>query len=531
MTEQLHREVTLPSVIASLAAGYGEQVLSVTVLFHPDTSRIGEYWEHSINTRAVLDLGRLQPAFGNGAQPARPLNEAHVSRRALQLEIDNGELLLVRQRGACRCRLQGCDLREPRRLDAKSLVQGMVLQLGHAVVLWLHAGLERGSAPLGGEDMNLIGGSAAMCELRRQVLRAAGTDLNVLVLGESGAGKEEVAGSLHAASRRARSPLVSVNMAAIPIGLAPALLFGSARGAYTGAGNASRGYFQQAERGTLFLDEIGATPLDIQPQLLRALQQRQIQVVGGAQRVVDVRVIAATDADIDGRDSGFSAALRHRLGSLEIQVPPLRRHREDIGELLLHFLQVEAEALNCPHLLPDASGAPEHTARWAELFQRFARYSWSGNVRELLNAVRQLLVSSEAALTLPEMLETRLQEHAGAIADDAVVAPPVQRSAHGGVDDSHSRPMATIDAERFRRAHVAGGYEVAATARALSVSRQAVYRRLSDSGEFRLAVDVPEKEMQRALDMAGGDVQAAAAVLEVSARSLRARLRSRTGRG
>ena len=127
-------------------------------------------------------------------------------------------------------------------------------------------------------------------------------------------------------------------LCSLPTDLAPAALFGSARGAFTGADKAAPGYFDQAQGGSLFLDEIGDTSADVQPLLLRALQQREIQAVGGPIRRVDVRVISATDAALEGVGCDFKAALRHRLGAIEILLPPLREHPEDVGELLLHFL-------------------------------------------------------------------------------------------------------------------------------------------------------------------------------------------------
>ena len=196
--------------------------------------------------------------------------------------------------------------------------------------------------------------------------------------------------------------MVSVNMAAIPSELAAAALFGSSRGAFTGADRTTLGYFEQAQGGSLFLDEIGEASLEVQPLLLRALQQREIQVVGGVIRRIDVRVISATDAALDAVGCDFKAALRHRLGAFEIVLPPLREHPEDIGELLLYFLQGSAAEAQRSEVLPHAQSPERDIAAWAILFFRFVSYSWPGNVRELANFAQQIILASEKNLTLNE---------------------------------------------------------------------------------------------------------------------------------
>ncbi|WP_116368624.1 sigma 54-interacting transcriptional regulator [Parahaliea mediterranea] len=504
-------EATHPALITSLAADYPACVLSLTILFHPDPQRIGHWCELPLGPRGKsLALGRLQPAFCSGTGQEAALEERHVSRQALLLQYDQHGLRLARQPGACRCRLNGQLLGdEAVALDRATLDAGCILQLGHAVVLWVHSGPPRGEqhkevAPA------LLGSSAALCALRQQIARTGAADLDVLLLGETGTGKEEVANALHRVSGRAQQPLVAINMAAIPVGLAAALLFGSVRGAYTGA-TASPGYFRQAEGGTLFLDEIGDAPVEIQPQLLRALQQRQVQVVGGALEAVDVRVIAATDSELDTEASSFSGALRHRLGSFELLLPPLRERREDIGELLLAFVRREAAALDAEALLPSLDADPMLIARWAEVVQRLARYDWPGNVRELANAARQLLLGSGGQLSIPPALEARLQG----------VSEAPQEAAQ-----ARARVLAEVTLDDVRAAHVASGYEVAATARRLGLSRQAVYRRLKEAG-FRLASELAQGELDAALAAAAGDERRAALALRVSAQGLRARLRQR----
>jgi two-component system nitrogen regulation response regulator GlnG len=354
-----------------------------------------------------------------------------------------------------------------------------------------------------------------MASMREQIARLACSGLDVLIRGESGTGKELVAAALHRLSERSSGQMVSVNMAAIPPTLAAATLFGSARGAYTGATRANEGYFNQARGGTLFLDEIGDTPREIQPQLLRALQEREIQAVGGAVRKADVRVVSATDAALDGAGCDFKAALRHRLGGGEIRLLALRQHPEDIGELLWHFLASNCQRLGRSALLPAEHSPGPEIAAWADLFHRMLGYDWPGNVRELANFASQVAVASEQELTLPDNIRQALELRAG---------PELATSGHS-VTALPRRNMRHISAEEFDSALVAAAYEVAQVARQLGVSRQSVYRRLDESEQYRLAGQVPQSELERVLTRLQGDAAATARHLKVSLSSLRARLR------
>ena len=303
-------------------------------------------------------------------------------------------------------------------------------------------------------------------------------------------------------------------MAAIPPGLAAATLFGSARGAFTGANRASEGYFAQAQGGTLFLDEIGDTPAEVQPQLLRALQQREIQSVGGAIQKVDVRVISATDGALESESCDFKAALRHRLGAGEIHLLPLRQHPEDIGELLLHFLRVQAEQLGCPQILPGEDTTAGEIAAWALVFHAFLAYRWPGNIRQLANFAGQVLVASDDKLTLPDTVKNAFSQ-----ADDA---PPEKR---GCAAEAPRRSLRDVDEQEFDSILQESCYEVANVARQLGVSRQAVYRRMAESPRHRLAGQVPGPELEKALALRAGDARAAALDLKVSPSGLRSRLR------
>jgi two-component system nitrogen regulation response regulator GlnG len=247
-----------------------------------------------------------------------------------------------------------------------------------------------------GEQLPMIGRSAAMQEVYRTLARVIPTDLTVMVLGESGTGKELVARALHDLGPRRTGPFVAINMAAIPRELIETELFGHERGAFTGAAARSTGRFEQAQGGTLFLDEIGDMPMDAQTRLLRVLQSGEYMMVGGTRAMkADVRIVAATHKDLRQLiDAGmFREDLYYRLNVVPIRLPPLRARREDIPELARHFLD-KAASEGLPRKTLDASAV-------AWLMEQV----WPGNVRELENAMRRL-----AALARDELVSAAVAE-------------------------------------------------------------------------------------------------------------------------
>ncbi len=230
----------------------------------------------------------------------------------------------------------------------------------------------------------LIGRSTAMVEVYKEIGRVARTEMTVLLMGESGTGKELVARAIHANSARARAPFVTVNMAAIPKDLMESELYGHEKGSFTGAVERRPGKFELAAGGTLFLDEIGEMPLELQAKLLRVLQEREIDRVGGTRPLpVDVRIVAATNADL-GRsveEGRFRRDLYYRLAVVPIRLPALREREGDVVLLARHFLAKYGEQLK---------GRPLALAKDAEpLLQS---HGWPGNVRELQNVIQRALL-------------------------------------------------------------------------------------------------------------------------------------------
>lgn len=517
MSTSADADLTLPSVRAALPGEPRAQRLLLTIIFHPDPHRIGACAQvPGSGTELPWVLGRYGPTFFrsscDGDQQDFSLDEPHVSRRALTLQRAGNQVIFRRPADSSRCRVGGKELVESAAFCPDELRRGVPIMLAHSVVLLLRSvdWVEPVSAvaPI----PELCGSSAYMLELREQIGRLGRSGLDVLVRGETGTGKELVATALHRASQRSTEPLVTVNMAALPADLAAAALFGSTRGAYTGAIASSEGYFRQAHGGTLFMDEIGDAPSAVQPQLLRALQEREIQTVGGGVHTVDVRVISATDALLE-EGCDFKAALRHRLGVCEINLLPLREHPEDIGELLRHFLVGSSKQIGGERFLPGAETGAREIAAWAELFHKFLLYSWPGNIRELANFSSQVVLASAECCTLPENVRSAFQDSAGGAIN------------RRGRARSRRRSMRDISAGEFDTALRKAEYEVAHVARHLGVSRQAIYRRMYESPHYRLAREVPLAELEDALAVREGDAAAAAMDLKVSRSSLRSRLR------
>ena len=245
---------------------------------------------------------------------------------------------------------------------------------------------------------NIVGSASALREVLSDLRRAAATDATVLILGETGTGKELAARAIHKNSKRADGPFVVVNCASIPETLIESELFGHRRGAFTGASEDRKGKFEVATGGTLFLDEVAELPLSLQPRLLRVIQEGEIDKVGAPVPVrVDVRVVAATHRDLAARiqEGSFREDLWYRLNVIPLRMPPLRERREDLPLLVEHFLLKHSKRHGRP--IPRLS---------PQVLDRFERYDWPGNIRELENLVERLVVLTNAE----EVLESHLPE-------------------------------------------------------------------------------------------------------------------------
>ena len=312
----------------------------------------------------------------------------------------------------------------------------------------------------------IVAESPAMKRVLDLVARVAPKDVTVLFTGESGAGKEVVATAIHAHSRRADKPLIRFNAAAIPSELAEAELFGHTKGAFTGAQAARLGYFQQADGATLFIDEIGDLPLPIQAKILRALQQGEVQPVGGRAETVDVRLVAATNRDLaaDVKAGRFREDLYYRLNVVPIRVPPLRERPEDIVPLVTNFVHTYAERYGMGSVEVEPA-----------LVEAMKTHPWPGNVRELENTVARLL-----ALSPDERISLALWR---SLTEESRSSSP-NPSANGDPGSSH--PL-RARVEAFERTIISEQFEASSknqseTARRLGVSRPALIEKLHKYG-------------------------------------------------
>jgi len=243
----------------------------------------------------------------------------------------------------------------------------------------------------------MIGSSFKFRQVLKQVETVAPTRSAVLINGETGTGKELIARAIHDLSPRRDQPIVQLNCAAIPTGLLESELFGHERGAYTGAVASSIGRLQLANGGTLFLDEIGDLPLELQPKLLRVLQEQEFERLGSTRTIrVDVRVVAATNQNLAGmvRDKQFRADLYYRLNVFPIKLPPLRERRDDIPLLVQHFVHKFAAEMNKQiESIPD------------EVNDVLKLYDWPGNVRELQNFIERSVIMTQGGMLRPPLEE------------------------------------------------------------------------------------------------------------------------------
>jgi two-component system, NtrC family, nitrogen regulation response regulator NtrX len=311
----------------------------------------------------------------------------------------------------------------------------------------------------------MVGESPVMRHLREQVLLAAPTNGRVLILGENGTGKELVARTLHAHSRRRTGPFVEVNCAAIPEELIESELFGHTKGAFTGAVADRRGRFEHAHGGTIFLDEIGDMSLKTQAKVLRALQEQAVQPVGGTATIrVDVRVVAATNKDLQEeiRAGRFREDLFFRLNVVPIFVPPLRDRMEDIPRLAEHFMATLAAEYG------------RRVKRFApEAMTRLQHYAWPGNVRELHNVIERLLIMVHDQTVTAEDLSFIDDGGAVAAAPGGAAAGPVTALAEAR--DAFERGYIL----RVLAAHQGN---ISRTADALGVERSNLYKKMRAFG-------------------------------------------------
>jgi len=512
-------EASAPSQIPSLEL----RVPALTILAHPNPGRVGErVLLPALASGRTVPLSRLSPLFAQpGDAAVRPLADPHLSRRPLSLTPgeQKGSVRLDQEAGGGRVDLLGARAKDE--ISAAEIARGVVLLLAHRVALLLH--LLPPALPREPARFGLLGDSASLVLLCREIRRVSTVATPVLLRGETGTGKELVARAVHDAGPRRDRPYLALNLGAVPPALAAAELFGAARGAFTGADRRRAGHFERADVGTLFLDEVGEASPEVQVLLLRALESGEIQPVGSeAPLRVDVRVVAATDADLETSvaQGRFRAPLLHRLRGFEIRLPTLRERRDDVGRLLLAFLRQELAAMDRAHLLDDPG---PHGRPWlpAGLVARLADHDWPGNVRELRNVARHLAVGCRDAdqAELSDSIERSL---APAPSGERP-AEPVESERLPSRSRTAYRPITEITDDELMAVLRASRWNLAEAAGRLRVSRTSLYALVARHGGIRKAADLSREEIAAALERSGGDLEAAADALGVSPHGLKIR--------
>ena len=498
-------------------------VPALTVVAHPNGDRVGE--------RLLLDalalgkeiaLSRNAPDFTKpGAVLGAGLADPFVSRKPIRLApTENGGIVLRAGEDGTDV-VVGARVRGSVEIGAADIDAGVPITLADRVVLLLHRielDVEDGPVALG-----MIGQSAGIRRVRSMLERVADLPVPVLIRGETGTGKELVARALHERSPRRHKPFVSVNLGAIPRELAAAELFGAEKGAFTGATSDRSGFFRAAQGGTLFLDEVGEAPSEVQVMLLRVLETGEFYPVGGrTPHATDVRLVAATDANLEEhiREGRFKAPLLHRLAGYELRLPPLRERREDIGLLLHHFAREELQSIGEAHKL-----APKdpYAEPWmpAALAARIVRFFWPGNIRQLRNVARQLVIGSrgQARLSIDPRLDAELEGDAPAPAP-GLAAPSTREAA-----SAPRRKPSDVSAEELTAALKEHGWDLKAAADKLGIPRSSMYDLIERCPSLRTAGDLRAEEIERSHREHAGDLDRMAAALKVSRRALQRRVK------
>lgn len=479
----------------SAAARADVALLCLTIVWHPDTSRIGE---QCLASGASVQLSRYLPLFQRPGQAQSALGYGGISRECLLIERDAQDTLTIYPpTSRMAVELNGSEVREVAHLTADQVRAGAILGLGRAVMLCIHW---MGCLPKNNPLPGLLGVGEAAIRVRDLVRQVAATDDPVLLLGETGTGKEVAARAIHACSTRAARPMVTVNMAALNESLAVADLFGAGRGAYTGAQSARNGLFAEASHATLFLDEIGNAPSAVQPMLLRVLETGDYRPLGTATDLrSSARLIAATDQDLYG--GTFNQALLRRLEGFVIHLPPLRERREDIGVLLLHLLR----------------GLPPGVAFPPELASGFANYDWPGNVRQLRHLAKRcmLLLQAGEHPDFESLLEVRPTRDLPGVPPRAPALATMPRR----------KKLAEISDADVLSALDGNDWYVQAAALQLGISRPSMYKLINDHPQIRQAAQIPASDIVDALSRSGGDTEACAALLKTPTEALRRHLR------
>jgi two-component system nitrogen regulation response regulator GlnG len=500
-------EYTLTSLLTGPGAP-AAPLLAVTIAWHPDRTRIGAQFVRA----GLVELNRYAPLFMHPGHDGLALGHGGISRQPLRLARDaHDNVAMTPPASPMAVEVNGGVVTDAVLFNADEIATGQVLTLGRAVVLvlhWMHRLPQDNAVP------GLVGVGSAAIGVREQIRMVAHASLPVLLVGETGTGKEIAARAIHALGPRAAAPLVAVNMAALSEAQAALQLFGSVAGA--GADKQCEGVFAEADAATLFLDEIGNAPPGVQPMLLRVLEGGEYRPVGATHdRRSSARLVAATDQELDG--VVFNQALLHRLEGFVIRMPPLRARREDIGVLIVHLLDQH-----------NTGPAGAQIDLPAPLVAALAAHDWPGNVRQLAHALQRavLMLGEGLAPTLEQLVRTvrPAPQPASEVTSEPASASSTAPAGKSVWTAGRVKPAALSDSDVLG-AMAAHAWNIQAAAQALGISRPSLYKLLEDHPVIRRAETIPEMDIARAMATCAGDVESCAALLQTPAEALRRRWR------
>lgn len=505
----------------NVVAKESRPLLAITIAWHPDANRIGEQFIGSTE-EGVIELSRFIPMFRKSQGDNLPIGHGGVSREPIRIVRDTSDgVTICPPKSRMVVELNGQMIIDPVCLSAEQIEAGAILSLGRAVYLCIHW---MRCLPKDNPVDGFIGVGSAAIAARDLIRLAASSDATVLLLGETGTGKEVAARGIHQLSKRSAHRMVSVNMAALNESLAAADLFGASKGAYTGAQAARNGFFTEAEGSTLFLDEIGNTPNSVQPMLLRVLETGEYRPLGATRdNKSSARLITATDQDL--YHSSFNHALVRRLESFIIRIPPLRARREDIGLLMLHlFRNLDVASI-------DLGQIP------ASFIDDALNYDWPGNIRQLGNVFKRAVLSIQMGETpvLSNMIETpklqsvenamqlrRIQSHDAHSSFGNTLTKIPGEPEEVPVERKKLRDLSETDVINAMEKHA---WTIQYAAEDLGISRPSMYKLIEANSQIRRVEQIPADELRSQFDSASGDVEKCASLLKTPSEALRRHLK------
>lgn len=506
-------------------------LLVITIAWHPEINRIGEQFL-STTQASVIDINRFHPLFKRGNAEALPVAYSGISRNPVRIvRNENNAITITPSNSQMVVEVNGEKIHQAITLSKEQIDGGLILGLGRAVIFCLHW---MRCPPKQNHVHGFLGVGEAAVRSRDLIRQAAKTDNTVLLLGETGTGKEIAAQAIHALSNRSTRPLATVNMAALNDSFAAIDLFGVVKDVYPELHATRVGLFCEAANSTLFLDDISNTPNTIQPLLLRVLESGEYRPLGAQiDNQSTARLIAAADQSV--YDIDFNQALLRRLENFVIKLQPLRERREDIGLLMANIIDNNTE-----NAVP-ASSIPSN------LITQLMIYDWPGNVRQLIHVFNRVLFAFKNEDTTglntiinisPRDDKKSSNQFVIAPTDDATLKILIAK-ANNQFKSQNTEVLAKIEAKvgtaRVKLAKLSekdilkamekNAWTIQYAAQDLGISRPSMYKLLDNHSQIRRAEQIPAEELSKAISDCKGEVELCASLLKTPNEALRRHLK------